>query len=247
MWIAVLISVLANVAAVKLSSMQADDVLDRAKRCVLTLSHFGTVQSDFFPTGLEKAKRKELFDKVDWPPPATVSWRIAILPFLEEGPLYASIFSATSKFSRSLDRIDPSANGAKRLSDLLKERPDWLAVTSGDRERLDTPFRRVVVESDPSIFIVVESSVTVMWYQGNDDIVLKRDQRIPAAIGGVYKTGFFALCGDGRVRFISKSLSDKEIYVALVAGDGIDAIATRKQVDIEARLKKLGLTDAASK
>ena len=80
-------------------------------------------------------------------------------------------------------------------------------------------FRRVVKADRPNAFVVVETSDVVPWAPGGDDLKIESGKPLPK-MGGHFRGGFMALCGDGRVRWLLASMSDEEKIAALFDGKG---------------------------
>src|SRR5437660_917390 len=82
------------------AKLAGDDLRREAAGCASTLYQFGVVKKDFFPAGLGKRVEDNKFydDPAQWPPPKAYSWRVAVLPFLEQNTVYKALLDETDAF-----------------------------------------------------------------------------------------------------------------------------------------------------
>jgi hypothetical protein len=151
-----------------------------------------------------------------------VSWRVMILPYMEQEALYAQY-----KFDEPWD----GPNNSKLLSivPMQYRRPG----TSG--EATNTPYLSITGEdamfqasketllSDVQdglgkTIMIVESNSAVPWTKP-DDLVYAKDKPLPV-FGGFFDEGFHAAFGDGSVRFLSKSMPESVLRALLTARGG---------------------------
>lgn len=211
-----------------------------ADQCASILYQFGEVHKDFFPDGLENAKRRAVNGRAVWPPPKNYSWRIAILPDMEEVLLYEAIYDASDKFAVAGTFTDTQLDKRPQLKRQITKMPNWLTLPRWKDKVGKTIFRRVIIKDKPKLFIISESSDLTLWMRSGDDLELTSGKRLPK-IGGNFSGGFFALCGDGAVHFLSTRLSSDEVQKVLVTGEGAPAIRARDPDERKQDVQRLDL------
>ncbi len=148
---------------------------------------------------------------------ALLSWRVAILPFLEQFALYQRF------------HLDEAWDSPHNLS-LLKEMPRVYApVTPAKTPAYTTYYQRVVgpgslfdrhegTRADVNIFgkpalMIVEAAEPVPWTEPED---LPYDDAKPLpGLGGPFENGSYVAFGDGSVRFLRKELSPETFHVLI--------------------------------
>ena len=151
-----------------------------------------------------------------------VSWRVMILPFMEQKALY------------NLYRFDEPWDGPNN-SKLLSMVPvpyrhpgapagstntPYLAITGEEamfQQSKDTPLSDVR-DGLARTLMVVESKSTIPWTKP-EDLAYASDKPLPA-IGGFSDEGFHAAFGDGSVRFISKTIAESVLRALMTARGG---------------------------
>jgi hypothetical protein len=237
-----LLPVIASVAQDTQSKPSPAQIQEDAEQCASMLSQFGQVQRDFFPKGLKDCKVRDLKistllgeSPTPWPPPSGYSWRVAVMPYMEEAILYYWVCDLTQGFKTHAKPTEAAFEKDPNLKrHVLHKMPAWLTL-----KKIDSPaksvYRRVIIPDQPALFVVVESATPVPWMQADDDITLPKGK--PLETRGNFSNGFFALCGDGKVRFLRSKLTEQQLREALISGAGVTAIREmpdgRKQ-DIEA-------------
>jgi hypothetical protein len=242
--IAALIAVIGPDSQKSKSGPSGAQIREDANQCVSFLYQFGQVRRDCFPKGLHDIKPRDLKisttlgqHPTPWPPPKGYSWRVAIMPFMEEAILYYWLCDLTDGFKTHSKATEAAFEKDPDLRrHVLRKMPAWLKL-----KRIDSPaksiYRRVVIPEKPAVFVVIETSQPVPWMQADDDLQLTSDKSLPK-IRGNFANGFFALCGDGKVRFLRNTLTEKQLREALISGAGAAPIrlfpVERRQEDIEA-------------
>ncbi|QDV33194.1 M56 family metallopeptidase [Tautonia plasticadhaerens] len=188
------------------------------KRIGLALHNYHDI-NDSFPPPI-------LFSEDGFP----YSWRVAILPFLEqtEGP---ALFESY--------HFDEPWDGPNNRA-LLERMPDVFRVPGADSEPTHADYFALVGErtlmGEPGkgtkfaeirdgssyTFMIVESKRAVPWTRP-EDIPFEIDLSDPNApapeLGGFWPNGFQVVFGDGSVRFISRTI-DPTVLKALCTRDG---------------------------
>jgi hypothetical protein len=152
-----------------------------------------------------------------------VSWRVALLPFLEEGTLH--------KEYKVHEPWDSEHN--KRL---LAKMPKVYQPVTGKAEGgltyyqvfvgKDTPFDGMVPSRFPAsfpdglarTFLVVEGGEAVPWTKPQD-IPYDARKAVPK-LGGLFADGFHAAMADGTVRFVPRGADEKAIRAAITPRGG---------------------------
>jgi hypothetical protein len=165
-------------------------------------------------------------------PPATVyskdgkalySWRVLLLPYLEEQELYKQF---------KLDEPWDSKNNKP----LLEKMPAVFAPVAGATKDKNSTFYQVIVgkgaafedkekirfpasftDGTSNTILIVEAGEAVPWTKPAD-VKFDPDKELPK-FGGLFKDGFHAALADGSDRFISKDV-DKTILKAAITRSG---------------------------
>lgn len=151
---------------------------------------------------------------------ALLSWRVAILPFLEE-------FALFEKFH--LDEAWDSPHNAS----LLKEMPNaYRPVAPEDTPTYSTYYQafvgpgslfdgeegKVVADVASPTVMIVEAAEPVPWTKPED---LPYDETKPLPkLGRQFEDGFFAVFADGWPRFLSREVAPETIRSLIRRGDG---------------------------
>ena len=214
-----------------------------AARCANTLYQFAVVKKDFFPAGLGKRFEDNKFyhDPAQWPPPKAYSWRVAVLPFLEQNNLYKALLAETDTFKTPAILSTAELEKRPDLKRLLGRMPEWMTLSHLKDKAGKSVYRRLIAKEKPDLFIIVESPELVDWYKGGDDLEMTEGKSLPK-IGGNFFGGFFALCGDDQVRFLPSTLSQNEIRQVLITGKGVRPLRCKDGEELIEDIKGLGLS-----
>jgi hypothetical protein len=156
-----------------------------------------------------------------------LSWRVALLPFLDERALY-------DKFH--LDEPWDSPNNKA----LLDQMPDIYAPVTRKEESKNSTYyqvfdgpgalfrenegwRREDIKDGANLTIMlVEGAKPVPWTKP-EDLPFDKEKPLPE-LGGLFKGGFYVLFASGRVRFLSRQ-TKPEVMRALITPNGGEAIS----------------------
>jgi hypothetical protein len=177
-----------------------------------------------------------------FPPPAIydksgkplLSWRVAILPYIEQYNLYQAFH---------LDEPWDSPHNIKLLdkmpkiyAPLRKDAPPGEATTGSHLTYYQvfvgpsaifqpgaafkgTGMRAGIPDGTSNTILVVEAGEPVPWSKP-DDIPFAPDKPLPKLGGLKFRAGFHALMADGSVHFIYYDVSEKTLKAAITANGG---------------------------
>ncbi len=167
-----------------------------------------------------------------FPPPAIgskdgkplLSWRVALLPYLEQNDLYKQF------------KLDEPWDGEHNKK-LLEKMPKLYAPLGVETKDKHVTFYQVftgpgTVFEDPkgvpireirdgtaNTILIVEAGEPVPWTKP-DDLVLDPKKPVPK-LGGLFKGDFHICLGDGSVHFIKKETEEKALRAAITRNDAI--------------------------
>jgi hypothetical protein len=154
-----------------------------------------------------------------------LSWRVALLPFVEQGDLYNQF---------KLDEPWDSPHNIR----LLPQMPKLYAPVRGDAPPNhthyqvftgpNTPFRGSVppripvtfLDGTSNTFLIVEADDAVPWTKPAD-LAVTPNGPLPR-LGGLWGNGFLAALADGSVRFVDRRrVSDQTLRLVIDPADGM--------------------------
>jgi prepilin-type processing-associated H-X9-DG protein len=159
-----------------------------------------------------------------------LSWRVAILPYIEQGELY-------NKFH--LDEPWDSPHNKALINEMP---PTYVCPSRGNVEPGTTTYRMFVgkgafsekdqgtpiagiTDGTSNTIMVVEAAEAVPWTKPDSDLEFDPDAKPSLyGAGSPHPGGFNALFGDGSVRFIKNSIA-AQVFRALITRAGGEVIA----------------------
>lgn len=163
--------------------------------------------------------------------PAGLSWRVQLLPYIEQQPLYNQF---------KLDEPWDSDNNKKLIPLMPKifEAPGkktkeagmtfYQAFTTSADANLPSAFPLVpnartrifaIADGTSNTFAFVEAAEPVIWTKP-DDILVDYKQKILPKLGGIFEDGFHVGMCDGSVRFLRKKDVTEEFLKAGITANG---------------------------
>jgi uncharacterized protein (TIGR03067 family) len=153
---------------------------------------------------------------------ALLSWRVAILPFIEENALYQEF---------KLDEPWDSEHNKK----LLAKMPKIYAPVAGNAPA-DSTFYQVftgpdtifagmkgssfarITDGASNTILAAEAGTAVPWTKP-DDMPFDAKKDLPK-LGGLFRAGFHVAMADGSVRFIRRDFDPQTLRLAIMPNDG---------------------------
>ncbi len=153
-----------------------------------------------------------------------LSWRVAILPWLDEQPFYKEFKLDEpwdSPHNKKLLAKIPSVYAPVRGPSRVKGGTYYQAFVGtgagfepGKKLRL-TSFQ----DGTSNTLLVVEAGTPVPWTKP-EDLPYVKDQALPR-LGGQFRGHFMALFADGAVRFLSRNADEETLRRAITRDDGL--------------------------
>jgi hypothetical protein len=154
-----------------------------------------------------------------------LSWRVAILPYVEQQALYNQF---------KLDEPWDSENNKKLIAKMPKvfqssgksaaEGKTHLQMVIGPNAMQPVGVRMPASFPDgtSNTIAVVEAAEPVIWTKPDDVMLPGKElpKDLKKKFGGIHRGGFQVLLWDGSVRFISDAISDRTLGLALNPNDG---------------------------
>ena len=168
-------------------------------------------------TGPKGAAIKNATDK------PLLSWRVAILPFIEEDALYRQF---------KLDEPWDSENNKKLIEKMPKlfgsitkpGKPGYthLQMVVGPTAMQPGAVLQNIKDGTSQTIALVEAAEPVIWTKPDDVMVTGKEapKELRKRFGGQFAGGFFVALWDGSVRFIPDTFGDQTIVLALNPNDG---------------------------
>jgi hypothetical protein len=189
------------------------------RQCALGLLSFSDANDEKLPingTGPKGALPKNANEK------PLLSWRVALLPFIEENNLYQQF---------KLDEPWNSEHNKKLIEQMpkvfarsdKKGKPGYTHVQMVLGPKATQPGLSLegIKDGTANTIALVEAAEPVIWTQP-DDVVLPKD--LPKdwrkKFGGLFPGGFNVALWDGSARFIPDTMSDRTLLLALDPNDG---------------------------
>jgi RNA polymerase sigma-70 factor (ECF subfamily) len=187
------------------------EVANRLKQLALAMHNYHDAFGALPPAAIYSKDGKPL-----------LSWRVALLPFIEQQELYKQF---------KLDEPWDSPHNKK----LLKEMPKVFAPVTGKTKPNFTPFRvftgkdtvfpgkdavrlQDITDGTSNTLLIAEAAEGVPWTKP-DELPYDAKKPLPK-LGGMFKDGFyFAMC-DGSVHFVRTPINEPEFRLLILPNDG---------------------------
>ena len=157
-----------------------------------------------------------------------LSWRVAILPYIEEAPLYNEFHLDEAWDSphnkRLIDRMPkgylaPGATSKPGVpSYFAVNGPDTIMTLAGEGTKMAQ-----ITDGTSNTMMVVEAKRDIPWTKPEDiPFDAAKAEKMPE-IGGYWSGGFNVLMCDGSVRFLKKAI-DLKIFKAITTKAGAEIV-----------------------
>jgi hypothetical protein len=160
-----------------------------------------------------------------------LSWRVAILPFIEEGRLYNEFKMDEpwdSEHNKKLIARMPKTYSVPADPSVAKHETYYRAFTGKEAlfhtaNRTNGPISigpRIteILDGTSNTIMVAEAAESVPWTKP-DELAYDSDKPLPK-LGGLFKGGFHALFADASVRFIRSDISEKTLRALITPAGG---------------------------
>jgi hypothetical protein len=150
------------------------------------------------------------------------SWRVALLPYLDQKPLYDSYnFSEPWDSEDNLKVLKHMPNAFRHPSESEGTTTSSYYALTGENTGLGNGDKAIgfrdIVDGSSNTALLFDAKRAIPWTKP-EDIKYSADEDVPA-LGGYEPSGFNALLGDGSVRLISKAIDEKTLR-AIITRNG---------------------------
>jgi hypothetical protein len=174
----------------------------------------------YFPAGVADPAGKKVL----------LSWRVAILPYIEQDNLYKQFKMDEpwdSPANKKLIGLMPKVFAAPTTE--ASDGKTYYRGFTGPRTVLNPQFRpnvpiargmtiTQITDGSSNTLVVAEAADPVVWTKPDE---LEYDPKKPVPkLGGVFEAGFHGLFADGSVKFLPKSTDEQTVRNLIDAGDG---------------------------
>jgi hypothetical protein len=178
--------------------------------------------------------------------PNGLSWRVHLLPYVEEMPLYRQFRLDEpwdSDHNKKLIAQMPKIFAAPGVKTKEAGMTFYQAIASSPGEQIRTVFVQApnarqrlynIPDGASNTIAFVEAAEPVIWMKP-DDIVFNPRQKLLPKLGGVFEDGFNIAFCDGAVRFLRKKEAGEELVKALATANGGEVVRLPGDEDDEDR------------
>jgi prepilin-type processing-associated H-X9-DG protein len=198
------------------NTQQEDRAADRAvsqgnlKQIAVAFHNYHAAYNTFPPQAISKSGKPLL------------SWRVALLPYLEQEELYKQFKLDEpwdSENNKKLLAKMPKVYAAPNKNDVDKT---YYQVFAGKNTIFDGP-RGIkipeITDGTSNTFLVVEAGTAVPWTKP-DDVAFDPAKPLPE-LGGIFKSSFNVAMADGSVRSVSKPYDEKVVRLFVSRNSGM--------------------------
>jgi hypothetical protein len=157
-----------------------------------------------------------------------LSWRVAILPFIEEDKLWKEFKLDEPWDSDHNKKLLPRMPKIYGPNDAKSDGSTFYQVFVGNGAAFDDGMKKInkadFTDGTSNTLLVLEAAKAVPWTKP-EDLVYDPDKDLPK-LGGLFDDGFHALYADGYVQFIKKEIKPETLR-ALITRAGGEAVDRR--------------------
>jgi hypothetical protein len=150
-----------------------------------------------------------------------LSWRVAILPFIEEDKLYSEFKLDEPWDSDHNKKLLPRMPKIYGPSDAKSEHSTFYQVFVGKGAAFDDGMKINIAhftDGTSNTLLVVEAAKAVPWTKP-EDLPYDPEKSLPK-LGGLFDDGFHALFADGFVQFIKKDIKPETLRALITRNGG---------------------------
>ncbi len=156
---------------------------------------------------------------------ALLSWRVAILPFIEQDALYKQ-FKLDEPWDsehnkKLLEQMPATYAPPPGSRDKDKERTYYQAIVGAGalwEPRVEKRYPASIPDGTSNTILVVEAATPVPWTKP-EDLPFVPDQALPK-FGGLFDGDFYAVFCDGGVQLLSHNADEQQLRYAIMPADG---------------------------
>jgi prepilin-type processing-associated H-X9-DG protein len=154
-----------------------------------------------------------------------LSWRVAILPYIEQQALYQEFKLDEpwdSEHNKKLIPKMPTTYAPANKSGKPGETHLQMVIGHKAMQPVGVRMPATFRDGTSNTLAVVEAARPVVWTKPDDVMLTDKDmpKDLKKKFGGLHRNGFNALLWDGSVRFISDSISERTLGLLLDPDDG---------------------------
>jgi hypothetical protein len=191
--------------------------LNNFKQVGLAVHNFHDAMRSFpFPGYDAKGQIAKSFDETK------LSWRVAILPYIEQENLYRQFRLNEPWDSENNKKLIPQMPKiyAARPEAKLRAGETFIQIFSGPKGMKPRSSIVGILDGTSNTIMVAEAGEAVIWTKP-DDMKFDPDKELPK-LGGNFNGDFIVAMCDGSVRFVErKKVTDKVLKLAIMPDDGI--------------------------
>jgi prepilin-type processing-associated H-X9-DG protein len=192
------------------------------KQIGLALHTYADANGGPLPVHAVTTKGQPLKNAKDKP---LLSWRVAILPYIEQEALYREFKLDEpwdSEHNKKLIAKMPTTFAPANKSGKPGHTHLQMVIGPGAMDPVGVRIPATFKDGMSNTIAVVEAATPVIWTKPDDVMLPEKDppKDLKKKFGGLHRNGFNVLLWDGSVRFISDSIDERTLRLLLDPKDG---------------------------